>query len=272
MIRLSKFSYWYPASEQPALDRINLEIPEGQFLGIVGANGAGKSTLCYALSGFVPHFYNGELEGELSFDGTQISELDLGKLAGQIGLVFQNPFNQISGARFTVREEIAFGLENLGLPRAEMKARIEEALELVNIQELAERSPFSVSGGQQQRIAIASILAMQPRVLVLDEPTSQLDPEGTRDVFAALSKLVSTRKITVIIAEHKLEWLATFCDRVVALAGGKLRADGSPQDVLSSEQMLRLGIGRTQYSEAAARLLRSKQLPVTLEQTKKALK
>jgi energy-coupling factor transporter ATP-binding protein EcfA2 len=153
-----------------------------------------------------------------------------------------------------------------------MKSRIEEALELVNIQELAKRSPFSVSGGQQQRIAIASILAMQPRVLVLDEPTSQLDPEGTRDVFAALSKLVSTRKITVIIAEHKLEWLATFCDRVVALADGKLRAEGSPQEVLSSEQMLRLGIGRTQYSEAAARLLRSKQLPVTLEQTKKALK
>src|SRR5690606_15306128 len=155
---LKKFSYWYPATEQPALDRITLDIPEGQFLGIVGANGAGKSTLCYALSGFVPHFYNGESEGELSFDSTPMADLNLGVLAGQVGLVFQNPFNQISGARFTVREEIAFGLENLGLPRAKMHARIDEALELVNIQELAERSPFSVSGGQQQRIAIASIL------------------------------------------------------------------------------------------------------------------
>lgn len=272
MIELNKLSYWYPGSEEPALQRISLSIAEGEFIGIVGANGAGKSTLCYALSGFVPHFFNGELEGKLTFDGKDMASLDLGQLAGQVGLVFQNPFNQISGARFTVREEIAFGLENLGLPRGEMHARIDEALELVNIQELAERSPFSVSGGQQQRIAIASILAMQPRVLVLDEPTSQLDPDGTRDVFTALSKLVSTRKITVILAEHKLEWLATFCDRVVALGGGRLRAEGSPQEVLSSEQMLRLGIGRTQYSEAAARLLRRKHLPVTLEQAKKALK
>lgn len=272
MIHLKNFSYWYPASQEAALRRISLDVPEGQFLGIVGANGAGKSTLCYALSGFVPHFYNGETEGAFTFDGTPMAELNLGALAGQVGLVFQNPFNQISGARFTVREEIAFGLENLGLPQAEMRARIEEAMQLVNIQELAERSPFSVSGGQQQRIAIASILAMQPRLLVLDEPTSQLDPDGTRDVFAALSQLVTTRKITVVLAEHKLEWLATFCDRVIALDQGRIKADGSPQDVLSSEQMLTLGIGRTQYSEAAARLLRTKKLPVTLEQTRQALK
>lgn len=271
MIRFRKFSYWYPGTEEPALRRIDLDIAEGEFLGIVGANGAGKSTLCYALSGFVPHFHNGETKGEVLFDGRPMNELSLGELAGQVGLVFQNPFNQISGARFTVREEIAFGLENLGLSPAQMGERIQEAMQLVNIEELAERSPFSVSGGQQQRIAIAAILAMQPRVLVLDEPTSQLDPESTHDVFATLNRLVEKRKVTVILAEHKLEWLASFCNRVVALGGGAIRAQGQPQEVLGSEQMLRLNVGRTQYSEAAARLLRSKKLPVTLEQAKRTL-
>lgn len=272
MISIRKFSYWYAGAQYPALDRINLEIAEGEFIGLVGANGAGKTSLCYALSGFIPHFFRGEAEGEVFFGGRSIGDLSLGELAGQVGLVFQNPFNQISGARFTVREEIAFGLENLGLPPAEIEERIEEAIDLVAIRELAERSPFSVSGGQQQRIAIASILAMRPRLLVLDEPTSQLDPEATHEVFAALAALVKKRKITVVLAEHKLEWLADFCDRVVALNEGRIRAQGTPQDVLGSAHMLRLGVGRTQYSEVASRLLRTKKLPVTLDQARRVLK
>jgi energy-coupling factor transporter ATP-binding protein EcfA2 len=272
MIQIHKFSFWYASAEYPALDRIKLDVAEGEFLGVVGANGAGKTTLCYALSGFIPHFYRGEQEGEVHFAGKPISQTSLGELAGQVGLVFQNPFNQISGARFTVREEIAFGLENLGLAKQEMERRIEETLDLVGIRELADRSPFSVSGGQQQRIAIASILAMQPRLLVLDEPTSQLDPQTTHDVFATLRSLVQKRKITVVLAEHKLEWLAAFCDRVVALSEGRIRAEGTPEEVLASPQMLRLDIGRTQYSEVAARLSRKKKLPVTLEQARQALK
>jgi energy-coupling factor transporter ATP-binding protein EcfA2 len=273
MIRVNKFTYWYPGESEPALSRIDLTIPTGEFLGVVGANGAGKSTLCYALSGFVPHFFRGDQEGEVNLDGRSIAEASLGDLAGQVGLVFQNPFNQISGARFTVREEIAFGLENLGLPRAEMEARIQEAMDLVNIAELAERSPFSLSGGQQQRVAIASILAMQPAVLVLDEPTSQLDPGGTQDVFAALRSLVRQRRITVVLAEHKLELLAEFCDRVVALGDGAIRAVGEPGEVLAAERMLRLGVGRTQYTEAAAKAGRKKKgLPVTLKEARSFFK
>jgi energy-coupling factor transporter ATP-binding protein EcfA2 len=267
MIRVSKFTYWYPGESEPALSRINLDLPSGQFLGIVGASGSGKSTLCYALSGFVPHFYRGDSEGSIFLDDQDLAKTTLGELAGKVGLVFQNPFNQISGARFTVREEIAFGLENLGVERGAMEARVAEAMQLVNISELAERSPFSLSGGQQQRVAIASILAMQPQVLVLDEPTSQLDPAGTDGVFAALRSLVQQRKITVVLAEHKLEQMAEFCDRIVALGDGAIRLEGSPQDVLASEKMLRLGVGRTQFSEAAAKSGRgSKKLPVTLQQ------
>jgi energy-coupling factor transporter ATP-binding protein EcfA2 len=272
MISLKAFSYWYPDSTQPALRNINLNIAEGEFCGIVGANGAGKSTLCYAFSGFVPHFYRGEFEGDIQIGKINIAESSLGELAGEVGLVFQNPFNQISGARFTVREEIAFGLENLGLSKKEMHKRISEVLELVGIKELADRSPFALSGGQQQRVAIASILAMQPKVLVLDEPTSQLDPRSTEDVFAALRALVRKGKTTVVLAEHKLEWLASFADRVIALNHGHIEIDDVPEKVLSSPRMLKLNIGRTQYSEAAARVRLGKRLPVTLDQAKAFLR
>ncbi len=268
MISIKGFSYWYPDAAKPALRNINLDIADGQFCGIVGANGAGKSTLCYALSGFIPHFYRGEFEGDARIGKINVAESSLGELAGEVGLVFQNPFNQISGARFTVSEEIAFGLENLGLPKKEMRERISEVLELVGIKELANRSPFALSGGQQQRVAIASILAMRPKVLVLDEPTSQLDPRSTEDVFAALRALVRKGKTTVILAEHKLEWLAAFADRVIALNHGHIEMDGAPEKILASPRMLKLNIGRTQYTEAAARLRRGKRLPVTLDQAK----
>ena len=274
MITVKGFSYWYPGEEEPALEKIDLTIPQGQFCGVVGANGAGKSTLCSALSGFVPHFFHGEFEGEVRIDKHVVAQTPLGELAGEVGLVFQNPFNQISGARFTVREEIAFGLENLGLGRKEMEARIVEVLDLVGIEELAERSPFALSGGEQQRVALASILAMQPKVLVLDEPTAQLDPRSTEEVFSALRALVGKGETTVVLVEHKLEWLATFTDRVIALDRGRIELDDSPQKVLSSARMVRMGIGRTQYTEAAAATKRSKLklhskfLPVTLKQAK----
>ncbi len=272
MISLKGFSYWYPDAKQPALRNINLKIAEGEFCGIIGANGAGKSTLCYALSGFVPHFYRGEFQGDAQIEGINVAESSLGELAGEVGLVFQNPFNQISGARFTVSEEIAFGLENLGLSKKEMHERISEVLELVGIEELANRSPFALSGGQQQRVAIASILAMHPKVLVLDEPTSQLDPRGTEEVFAALRALARKGKTTVVLAEHKLEWIASFADRVIALNEGRIEMDDVPEKVLSSERMLKLNIGRTQYTEAAACVRNGKRLPVTLEQAKAFLR
>lgn len=272
MISLKHFSYWYPEAKQAALRNIDLDIAEGEFCGIVGANGAGKSTLCYALSGFVPHFYRGEFQGDIEIGEIDVAESSLGELAGEVGLVFQNPFNQISGARFTVREEVAFGLENLGVNKNEMQRRISEALEIVGIQELAERSPFALSGGQQQRVAIASILAMQPKVLVLDEPTSQLDPHSTEEVFIALRTLVRKGKTTVVMAEHKLEWLASFADRVIALDRGRIAVDDAPEKVLASPRMLKLGVGRTQYSQAAASVRRGKRLPVTLEQAKAFLR
>ncbi|MBX7233689.1 MAG: energy-coupling factor ABC transporter ATP-binding protein [Caldilineales bacterium] len=272
MIEIEGLTYSYPAATQPALHDLSLSIPAGQFCALLGANGAGKSTLCYAISGFVPHFYRGQMEGKIQVAGIGIGGASLADLAGVVGLVFSNPFNQITGACYTVAEEIAFGLENLGLPRAEMHARIDHVLALAGLAELAARSPFALSGGQQQRLALASILAMQPQVLVLDEPTSQLDPAGAREVFAMLAALAAERGTTVVLASHALEWVAVFADRVIVLENGGILADGAPADVLTAPALEVSGVGATRYTQAARRGQQQalapadRPLPVTLEQ------
>ena len=271
MITLRNITYTYPEEATPALNGIDLDIATGELCAIVGANGAGKSTLCYTIAGFVPHYFHGTLTGEVIVDGRRTTEHALGELVQHCGLVFHNPLNQLSGARYTVREELAFGLENLGVPRAEMIERIEAALQLLGIEDLGERSPFALSGGQQQRVALASILVMGPQVLVLDEPTSQLDPLGTKEVFAAIRALSKTG-VTVVLAEHKPELIAEFADRVVVLHNGHVHLQGPPRDVLSTPGLLELGIGVTRYTQAghaahARDLWPSTQpLPVTLDQ------
>ncbi len=272
MIAINGLTYTYPLTAHPALREVSLSVPAGQFCAVVGANGAGKSTLCYALAGFVPHFYHGTLIGSVSVAGQAVSDTTPGDLAGTVGLVFQNPFNQISGARFSVREEVAFGLENLGTPRDEMLPRIDEALALTGLTDLAERSPYELSGGQQQRLALASVIVMQPRVLVLDEPTSQLDPVGTREVFAALRDLTAGGDTTVILTSHKLEWVAAFAERVIALHAGSVAAEGPPREVLAAPLMAEIGVGHTRYTRAARAaqdrglVPTGRPLPVTLEQ------
>jgi energy-coupling factor transporter ATP-binding protein EcfA2 len=251
MIDLEGVTYTYPGTSSPALKDITLGISQGQFCAVIGPNGAGKSTLAYTLAGFVPHFYHGNLSGVVRVEGQQTASTPLSELVLTVGLIFQNPFNQISGTKFTVQEEIGFGLENLGLPRAEMQERIADMMRLLSIEDLADRSPLALSGGQMQRVAIASVLAMQPKILVLDEPTSQLDPIGSREVFAALRTLMANVSMTVIMIEHKLEWVAMFADRVIALASGSVVADGKPGEVLTDEHLLTLGVGQTRYTQAA---------------------
>jgi energy-coupling factor transporter ATP-binding protein EcfA2 len=272
MIELDKVSYTYPAAAGPALQDISLSIPEGQFCALIGVNGAGKSTLAYTIAGFVPHFYHGTLIGKVTVANLDTQTTPLHELVTRAGLIFQNPFNQISGTKYTVREEIAFGLENLGIARTKMLARIDAAMSIVGINDLAERSPLALSGGQMQRVAIASVLAMQPPVLVLDEPTSQLDPIGSREVFSAVRALSQTGGMTVVMIEHKLEWVAAFAERVIALSAGRLIADGSPEQVLTDESLKGLGIGQTRYTQAARMAeelgywRRKDAFPVTLEQ------
>jgi len=269
IIEINNLTYTYPMAKHPALRDINLTIQAGEFVAIVGANEAGKSTLCYAIAGFVPHFYRGEISGQVRVAGQDTQKTPLSELVLKVGLVFQNPFNQISGAKFTVYEEIAFGLENIGVERSEMKRRVEEVMALTGIQHLADRSPYALSGGQQQRVALASILVMQPEVLVLDEPTSQLDPIGTREVFQVIRTLAE-RGVTIVMAEHKVEWIAEYADRVIALAEGAILRQGSPAEVLTDPELTAYGINTSRYTEAARRARamglwpRERPLPVTL--------
>jgi energy-coupling factor transport system ATP-binding protein len=270
IIQLNHVTYKYPLTDSPALQDINLQVDEGEFVAVVGPNGAGKSTLCYTLAGFVPHFFKGELSGMVEVAGVETSQSSLHEWVLNVGLAFQNSFNQISGAKYTVFEEIAFGLENIGVPRDEMQVRVEEAMKLTGIRDLADRSPYSLSGGQQQRVALTSILVMQPKVLVLDEPTSQMDPIGTREVFGVIRRMAE-EGMTVVMAEHKVEWIANFADRVVALHEGRILLDGKPREVLTSDVLLDKGFGISRYTSVARKargmgLWKSRDLPVTLEE------
>jgi len=262
--------YKYPLTDSPALQNINLQVNEGEFVAIIGPNGAGKSTLCYTLAGFVPHFFKGELTGSVEVAGMKSSQSTLDQWVLNVGLAFQNPFNQISGAKYTVFEELAFGLENIGVPRDEMKARVVSVMELTGISDLANRSPYSLSGGQQQRVALTSILVMQPKVLVLDEPTSQMDPIGTREVFGVIRKMAE-QGMTVILVEHKVEWIAQFADRVIALKDGQILLDGTPSEVLTSPLLEESGFGISRYTSVARKaqelgLWKMDRLPVTLDE------
>lgn len=270
IVTLQNVTYKYPLTQAPALQNINLQVEEGEFVAIVGPNGAGKSTLCYTLAGFVPHFFKGELTGTVEVAGSQSHNSVLSDWVLNVGLAFQNPFNQISGAKFTVFEELAFGLENIGIPRDEMKRRVEDAMRLTGISDLADRSPYSLSGGQQQRVALTSILVMQPKILVLDEPTSQMDPIGTREVFGVIRKMAE-RGMTVILVEHKVEWIAQFADRVIALKDGQILLDDVPSHVLTSPLLPEYGFGVSRYTSVARKaqemgLWKEEQLPVTLEE------
>ncbi|MGE5141444.1 MAG: energy-coupling factor ABC transporter ATP-binding protein, partial [Rudaea sp.] len=234
---LDRVTYTYPGSARPALSDISLEIVDGSFVGVVGASGAGKSTLCAALAGFIPHHFRGDLKGRVQIGDMETVSTPLTSLVTQVGLVFQNPFNQLTGARLTVAEEVAFGLENIGMPRQEMQARVEDVLTRVGLARLAARSPYALSGGEMQRVALASILVMDPRVLVLDEPTAQLDPIGARQVFEVIHEIVSSRRCTVVMVEQKTEWLAAFADRLVALRDGRVVRDGTPRTVLADPDL-----------------------------------
>lgn len=274
MIHLSGFSYRYPASPDLALRELDLAVEAGELLAVVGPNGAGKSTLCYALAGYIPQFFGGQARGSLRVAGRDCLEIGPDQLAGEVGLVFQDPFSQITGARFTVREEIAFGLENLGVPKDRMAARIDRALALTGLEETADRSPYALSGGQQQRLALASVLVMDPSLLVLDEPTSQLDPVGTKEVFQAVHELTERRQTTVVLVEHKLEWIANFADRVLLLQDGRSVALGPADQVLTSQAAQSSGVGETRYTTAARRARADGigpaegSLPLTLEQAR----
>lgn len=240
-IELKNVTYTYPLVSEPSVRNISTEIEKGKFYAILGANGSGKTTLCNILRGFIPNFYQGEMEGEVLFEGKNLQEYEMGELASKIGYVFQNPFNQITGARDTVYGEIAYGLENFGVPVPEIRDRVDKIMELTNITYLKDKNPFELSGGQQQRVAFASVLVLEPDVFVIDEPTSQLDPKETERVFDIIQKMKEMGK-TIILVEHKMELVAQYCDEVLILEEGQLIRTGEKHEVLSEIGLMEKGV------------------------------
>lgn len=229
---LRNVRYKYPLTEKYALKDVTYEFEAGKFYGLIGENGGGKTTLCNLLRGLIPHFYNGELEGETVVFGVDIREQKAEELAVKIGYVFQNPFNQMSGVKSTVFEEIAMGLENLGVEKEEIIRKVEEVCKLLHIEELIARNPNELSGGQRQRVAFASIIVMDSEMLVIDEPTSQLDPQGTENIFEIIQMLKESGK-TILLVEHKIELIAEYCDEVLVMREGEIVCAGKTQEILS---------------------------------------
>lgn len=253
LIAFTGFGFTHDGTDRPALAGIDLTIERGEYVGLIGLNGAGKSTLGLTLNGVVPNFLPGDVVGTVRVAGRDPTTTPVRELAGTVGVVFDDPEAQVS--QLTVAEEVAFGLENLGIDPIEMDARIAEALAAVGLDGLEERSPLTLSGGQQQRLAIASVLAMRPRILFLDEPTSNLDPAATAEVLEIVRRRHRDDGLTVVVAEHDIEALAEAADRIIVLDAGRVALDGTTRDVLARVDQLRtLGLRPPAVTEVAAAL------------------
>jgi energy-coupling factor transporter ATP-binding protein EcfA2 len=234
---LDKFSYIYPNSQNLVLKDISLTVNRGEFLGIIGATGAGKTTLCLAMTGIVPQFYGGRFFGKIAIAGLDTLDHSVSEIARHVGIVFEDPEVQITAT--SVENEIAFALENLCVPREEIIRRIPLVLKSVRLEGFEKKNPQELSGGQKQRLAIAAALALQPDLLILDEPTSQIDPIGSQEVFMTVQALKQELGMAIVMVSHAAEEMAEFCDRLALLADGKLLALGTPQEIYAQTDFLK---------------------------------
>ena len=274
VIVIDNVSFRYADSTKYALKNINLKIKQGEVVLVAGRNGAGKSTLCYLLNGLIPHFYTGVLEGSVKVFGIDTRTTSTSYLSTRVGLLFSEPASQLLTA--SVEDEIAFPLENLGLPVEVINERVSEVLKMLGIEKYRNRSPFTLSGGEQQLVALASVLAMNPDVYVLDEPTSSLDPIGTLTIIEILKKIVHEFKKIFIIVEHKIEEFLELADRLVVIHEGSVVADGKPRQVIQDNiiKLEELGLELPQIALFAHKLLslfecddqELKELPFTVEE------
>lgn len=277
IVKIDNLSFRYHRGTIPALKGITLSVRKGEFIGITGPAGAGKTTLLSCINGVIPHYYSGDFQGHVVVDGLDIAASNFRQLASHIGTVFEDPdFQMVS---ISVEEEVAFGPENLGLPPQEIEVRIHDALQETRVSDLRERAISTLSGGQKQRVAISSALSMRPKVLLLDDPTSELDPIGTQEVMSALRELNRQLGITVIMVSQDVERLVENADRILLLSDGRLLLDGPPREIcLRHEVVEQAGVRVPQVTQFMISLLskldRSPQLdkiPITVEEASSML-
>ena len=247
-IEIENLWWKYATSKEWTLKNISIKIGKGEFLGIVGPSGAGKTTLCLCMSGLIPLRSKGLMNGKVLIKGMDTKNISLQKIISKVGIVFQDPDIQL--VTMSVEDEIAFPLENMGFSKKEIKERVEEALKIVGLEEYREKYPYELSGGQKQRLAIASILALKPEILILDEPTSDLDPIGKKEVFSILSKLRKEYNATLIVVEHNTEELAKYANRIAFLYNGEIIKLDTPNRFFKDIEFLKeKGVYPPQVSE-----------------------
>ena len=236
IIEIENYTWQYLNTDRPALQDISLTIEEGLFVGIIGPNGAGETTLAFSMDGLIPGQYHGIKNGTVKISGKEVEEYGRGELQQQVGVVFADPESQFTA--MTVEDELVFGMENLGMTIPEIRDRLDWVLDLVDLRPLLNKPPYEVSGGQKQRVALAAVLAMTPKVIILDEPTSMLDPLSRRKVFDVLAKLKQEQKNTVIVIEHSLENLIPLADRMILMADGKIALSDQTEAFFQHAEML----------------------------------
>lgn len=246
-----------------ALKGINLEIAKNDFIGVVGANEQGKTTLISAISGLIPHSYNGIYKGSVEVFGKKVFDSDALDLATNVGIVFSDPEAQFTA--MTVEEELAFGLENMGFDLARIKERIDWAAEITLIQDLLDKSPYDISGGQKQRVAIACVMAMNPPIIIMDEPTSMIDPLGKDLIFDILRRLKEAGDHTLIVVEHNVEQLAPLADKMLLMYDGLVDRFLPAREFFSDPVYLQeRGVLAPESTEFVQWLLSEKTLPVSI--------
>lgn len=253
LVSIKDVNFTYAYTDQPALQHVSLDIEPGLLYGVIGMNASGKSTLCSLIRGIIPHFHEGILEGSVEIQGRNLLDWDPAELSRTIGCVFENPFTQISGIKETVFEEIAIGLENLGVPRDEMIDRVTAVVHQLGLEPLITKNPNDLSGGQRQKVAFASIIAMDADFIVIDEPTSQLDPEASEAVFEIIGNLKRAGK-SIVLVEHKIDLLAQHADRIVVMQEGTVIAEGPTQEIVTSPVMDEADVARPEVTDLALNL------------------
>ncbi|MDO4291474.1 MAG: ATP-binding cassette domain-containing protein [Eggerthellaceae bacterium] len=253
MIEITDFSFRYREGASPVVSDVNLRIPEGTFVGITGAAGSGKSTLTYAMNGIIPHCYPGDFYGSVRIDGLDTCEASLTDISRLVGSVCQDIDSQMVSS--VVEDEVLYGLENFGVPREEVEPRLVEALNAMGIADLRHRSIAGLSGGQKQKVAIASVIALKPRVLMLDEPTAELDPASSEAVFQLLEAYVRQSGATVVVVEQKIALLSRYADLMLIVDAGRIRFSGTPAEVLAhADELLEIGVNCPRSTTLANRL------------------
>ncbi|MFX0020893.1 MAG: energy-coupling factor ABC transporter ATP-binding protein [Candidatus Hermodarchaeota archaeon] len=275
LIKFKNFYYRYKGNEEYALNNINLNLKENNFILLCGETGSGKTTLIRCMNGLIPQFYAGFYRGEVElWNGKNTAETPIADLSAEIGIVFQNPENQLIA--MNVEHEIAFGLENLGIPTAEISKRIQESASITEIEHILDKAPFELSGGEQQRVAIASILVLEPKMLILDEPTALLDPYMAKKIINLLNEIKDEKNLSILISEHRLDLILPFSQQIILMKNGQIIEYGQSESVINSTNFQKLQLNKpviySIFSTLKKENLYDKNIPISISEAIRSLK